>query len=163
MKKMWCADKRLPCALADLSMKLREWNRVTFGNIFRRKKRNELCLGGVQRAMERGVTGHLLTLEKELREEWCIILLQEEMLWLQKSRHAWLKLGDGNTRYFHTSTLIKRRRNRIEALMDEGDRRVDKKEELKIMAVNFYANLFNSTGEHNAVLTRGCFSNMEQK
>lgn len=54
-----------------------------FGNIFKRKKCNELRLGGVQRALVMRGSGHLLMLERELREERRIILLQEELLWLQ--------------------------------------------------------------------------------
>ena len=44
------------------------------------------------------------------------------MLWFQKSREKWVELGDRNTKYFHTSTIIRRCRNRIEALKDNEDR-----------------------------------------
>lgn len=46
MKKAWNGEVSLPHALKDLSVKLRAWNADTFGNIFRRKRRNELRLGG---------------------------------------------------------------------------------------------------------------------
>lgn len=39
-----------------------------------------------------------------------------EASWLQKSRNEWLKSGNGNNKFFHTSTLIRRRRNMIETL-----------------------------------------------
>lgn len=61
-----------------------------FGNIFRRKKHNELRLGGVQRALANShSSGYVLRLERELREERSLVLLQEELLWLQKSRIEW--------------------------------------------------------------------------
>lgn len=60
----------------------------------------------------------MLRLEVKLKERR-EILLQEELLWLQKSRNECLKVGDGNTKFFHTSTLIKRRRNKVEALLDD--------------------------------------------
>lgn len=69
-----------PYALKELSIKLRAWNKATLNNIFRRKKRKELRLGAVQRAMEMRMLGHIIALEKELREERNLILPQEELL-----------------------------------------------------------------------------------
>jgi hypothetical protein len=43
-------------------------------------------------------------------------LLQEESLWKSKSRELWLTSVDLNTKFFHTSTLIRRRRNSIDTL-----------------------------------------------
>jgi hypothetical protein len=37
-------------------------------------------------------------------------LFQEESLWKTKSRELWLTATDLNTIFFHTSTLIRRRR-----------------------------------------------------
>lgn len=48
LKRAWCGEKQLPSALRDILAKLKAWNKATFGNIFRRKRRNELRLGGVQ-------------------------------------------------------------------------------------------------------------------
>lgn len=111
LRREWNINTNLPTTLKDLVAKLRAWNQDTFGNIFRRKKRNELRLGVMQRAMARSGSNYLLNLERELRKERSLILLQEEMLWLQKSRIEWLKSGDSNTRFFHTYTVIRRRRN----------------------------------------------------
>lgn len=38
---------------------------------------------------------------------------------MQKSRVEWLKMGDRNTKFLHTSTLIRRRMNKIEQLKNE--------------------------------------------
>lgn len=40
----------------------------------------------------------------------------EEDLWHQKSRSTWLTTRDLNTKFFHLSTIIWRRRNSIESL-----------------------------------------------
>lgn len=52
------------------------------------------------------------TLKNQLND----LLLQEEILWKNKSKETWLTCKDLNTRFFHTSTLIKRRRNAIDQL-----------------------------------------------
>ena len=41
------------------------------------------------------------------------------MVWRQKSRELWLKLGDKNSKFFHLSTIIHRRRNNIDAIKNE--------------------------------------------
>jgi len=48
---------------------------------------------------------------------------REEIKLKQKSRELWLQEGDRNSRFFHTATLIKRRRYNIsEILLDNGQR-----------------------------------------
>jgi hypothetical protein len=44
------------------------------------------------------------------------LLIQEESLWRNKSREVWLTCKDLNTKFFHTSTIIKRQRNAINFL-----------------------------------------------
>lgn len=43
-------------------------------------------------------------------------LSRNESMWRQKSRETWLKDGDRNTRYFHTSAVVHRRHNNIDAI-----------------------------------------------
>lgn len=52
--------------------------------------------------------------------EW---LTRVELLWRQKSRETWLKEGDKNSIFFHLSTIIRRKRNSIDAIKD--DRHMD--------------------------------------
>lgn len=53
----------------------------------------------------------LIRLEEKLKRERNEVLLQEELLWRQKSRVDWIRAGNKNTRFFHTSMLTRRRRN----------------------------------------------------
>lgn len=157
LKKEWKGEEKLHCALRDLSTKLKDWNKMTFGNIFKRKKRNELRLGGVQRAISNSQSHFMVRLERELREERRLILLQEEMLWLQKSRVNWLRHGDSNTKFFHTTALIRKHKNKIEALVNSEGRWVEEKEQLKDLAVDFYTNLFQSEMEQPVEYLLGKF------
>ncbi|XP_052287360.1 uncharacterized protein LOC127898893 [Citrus sinensis] len=81
-------------------LKVMDWNRQQFGNIFWRKRRLMARLGGIQRALEKYSSQGLLELELKLRTELEEVLTQEEIFWLQKSRKDWLLLGDRNT-YSH--------------------------------------------------------------
>ncbi|GKD65668.1 hypothetical protein Tco_1307776 [Tanacetum coccineum] len=78
-------------------------------------------IAGVQKALVERRDKYLLKLEGRLRCEYDNVLAQEEELWFQKSRMEALRDGDRNTNYFHTSTIIRRKFNRIEALKNDAD------------------------------------------
>lgn len=92
------------------------FNKEVFGNIFQRKRTPDNRIHGVQRSLETVDSVRLLNLEQQLQQEYDHVLFQEEMLWFQKSKEKWVQLGDRNTRYFHTQTMIRRKRNRIHRL-----------------------------------------------
>ncbi|KAG6642416.1 hypothetical protein CIPAW_09G139300 [Carya illinoinensis] len=58
----------------------------------------------------------LISLETDLKTNINELLLREESFWKQKSRITWLTTTDLNTKFFHASTAIRRRRNRIDNL-----------------------------------------------
>lgn len=86
MKDNWSFAGSLTEALKDFKLKLKAWNKSTFGNIFLRKKRNTLRLEKVKKALDKRVSRAFLKLERVLLQERQELLKQEELLWLQKSR-----------------------------------------------------------------------------
>ena len=98
---------------------IKNWNREIFGNMLRRKKRCQVRLNGIQRSLSRAPSHRLQKLEKELSVEYNTILEQEEIMWHQRAKVEWLKYGDGNTKFFHLPTIIRRRKNTIQSLKDE--------------------------------------------
>jgi hypothetical protein len=58
------------------------------------------------------------TSEKEvsLKLDLNNLLVKEESLWKSKSRETWLTCRNLNSKYFHTSTLIRRRANAVNFL-----------------------------------------------
>lgn len=81
------------------------FNKEVFGSIFKRKRKIEARIKGIQQTLERVDSLSLLHLEQALQHEFNHILFQEELLWFQKSRENWVKLGDKNTAYFHAQTV----------------------------------------------------------
>ena len=72
-------------------------------------------------------------------EEW---LRRNEMLWRQKSHETWLKDGDKNSKFFHLSTIIRRKRNSIDALKDDFGNWLSCKKDIRGHVVDKFTNLF---------------------
>lgn len=139
----WDTGLSTPVALNRLRWQLKKWNKEVFGNIHVRKEKVVSDLKAVQDLLEVVQTDDLLMKEDTLLKEFDVLLHQEETLWFQKSREKLLALGDRNTTFFHTSTVIRRRRNRIEMLKDSEDRWVTEKEALEKLAMDYYRKLYS--------------------
>lgn len=70
---------------------------------------------------------------------------KEEMYWEQRARVNWLRAGDQNTKFFHSSTIQRRKRNKILKIRDGSDVWHEKEEEIADIFMNFYSNLFSSS------------------
>ena len=139
----WNRDTNTPAALNELRRTLRKWNKKVFGDVQQRKDKLVSDIKVIQDQLELQQTDELLRKEEELVKEFEIVLEQEEMLWYQKSREKWIKSGDRNTSYFHTSTIIHRRRNQIEMLKDDGGRWISNAQELEKLAIDYYRRLYS--------------------
>lgn len=67
--------------------------------------------------------------KKDLLSRYGEVLQKEEIFWRQKSRENWIREGDRNTKFFHSSVKVKRSLNRILSLrlkdgtsMDDSNR-----------------------------------------
>jgi hypothetical protein len=65
----------------------------------------------------------LESLENELQDQLATTLYQEEYLLHQKSRGKWIANGDCNTEYYHSKTIVRRRRNKFVSLRNEASGR----------------------------------------
>lgn len=63
----------------DFTSKILQWNKVTFGNIFHRKRRLLARLGGIQQAIEVKLTRSLSRLERKLKNELKEVFTHEEL------------------------------------------------------------------------------------
>ena len=118
------ADKEgdLAEAISIFKTKAQRWNREVFGNVFIRKKKILARLLGTQKALAHCPNSFLINLQKQLSEEYNLILELEEELWAMKSKTNWIISGERNTAYFHVSALHRRSKNRITCVQNsEGE------------------------------------------
>ncbi|XVF09573.1 hypothetical protein REPUB_Repub07fG0106000 [Reevesia pubescens] len=99
---------------------------------------------GAQKALEDRPNPFLFKLEKELLAEYEETLMHEELLWFQKSRSNWIQFGDKNTKFFQTFKIIRRRRNKIDALkMSDNSWCVDQSE-LQTMVLCHFQEVYST-------------------
>lgn len=110
--------------------------------IFFRKKRWILGgIEGVQRAQANQFSHNLQCLEKDLVTDFNNILAQEEMLWFQKSWAKWIVQGERNTRFYHLSTIIRRRKSKVTFLKNDNN-----DEDISNLVQIYYVDLFRNRG-----------------
>ena len=114
--KVWNQAHSLQGAINTFSVEAKRWNKDHFGNVFQKKRRVMARLNGVQKIVDARPTSQLLDLEKHLQRELESILDQERDIWALKSRVNWMILGDINTSFYHLSTIVRRKKNRISAI-----------------------------------------------
>ena len=110
--------------------KARRWNKNVFGNLFHRKKIVLVRLRGIQAAMSINPNNFLVDLEKYLRAKYHEIAKMEKEFWAMKSQITWLVERDMNTSFYHTSALVRRRRNCISRMKDNVGNWIQREREI---------------------------------
>lgn len=68
-------------------------------------------------------------------------------MWKQKSKDNNLRFGDRNTKYFHTQTLRRRRRNRILSIIDNNGNNLDTHKEISDTLTAHFKEIATSPGD----------------
>ncbi|OMO94467.1 reverse transcriptase [Corchorus capsularis] len=126
---------------------VKTWNREHFGNVFYKKQKLLSRLLGAQKALSDQPSQFLIDLDSFLRKELQLVLRQEESLWAMKSRVSWLTKGDNNATFFHTSTLVRRKKNKIIKLKDDSGNDVVGADCISHIA-NFFLKLYSSESDY---------------
>ena len=118
VRDAWSSQPTLMQAQSSFTAKANAWNKIEFGNLFHRKRRILARLRGIQENLSFRPNDFLVDLERKLQIEYAEVTKLEEEFWAMKARILWLVEGDRNIAFYHTSALVRRRRNRILCMKD---------------------------------------------
>lgn len=97
--------------------RLEGWNKTDFSHVGRK-------IYDLQKHLEwielQPTAPNIVQLMRNTRIELNGWLEKEDAMWHQQSRLTWFQEGDRNTRFFHTKTLARYKKNLIEGLMDSN-------------------------------------------
>lgn len=127
-------------------------NTEVFDNLFQRKRHIMNRLAGIHRSLTTHHNPYLRQLETELFCEYNSIMDQEEIFWKQKSRNTWSRDGHHNRRFFHLSTITRRRRNKIEGLYNSQGQWMNTKEGLHSLVTEYLTDLFEAPGHYTRAI-----------
>lgn len=139
-----------------------KWNKKVFGNCQSRINLLLQKIKDIQSNNDSADNGFFeATLQSEL-SEW---LLRSEILWRQKSRELRLKEGDKNSKFFHLSTIIRRRHNHIDAVKGENGNWVTGSNRIREKFLQHFKELYKeeevSFPDHLDNLIRPCITDDE--
>uniref|UniRef100_A0A803PT85 Reverse transcriptase domain-containing protein n=1 Tax=Cannabis sativa TaxID=3483 RepID=A0A803PT85_CANSA len=148
IEKVWvtpCDGHRSFCVVKKLHLAknaLKRWNHDCFG--FFNKKLRELYsrLAYIQNAP---ITPGFILEEDQIQIEILDLEKKMERIWKQKSRELWVKQGDCNSKFFHTATILQRRKNHIYAINDHGDHWLQNCDDIGNYFVENFKTLFTSS------------------
>jgi hypothetical protein len=125
-------------ALKDVMSNLYKWKGVHFKSLHKEIERRRLLLEDLNLRTDVNCEAEKSRLAKEMDE----LLYREEISWLQRSRVAWLREGDRNTKYFHRQASRRHKKNRIRKLKrSDGTTTIDTVE-MEAMARDYFRDLF---------------------
>jgi hypothetical protein len=114
-------------------------------NVLKKPKRH---LQQAQRDFEAAMNGPLTEENAEIAKELSnlieLLLEQEEVHWMQRSRANWLQHGDRNTSFFHNFARARRKKNFIKKLRSNETDWVEGSENLKPLILEYFDQLFTS-------------------
>jgi hypothetical protein len=138
-------DFCLPKKLENTKVALLKWNSLHFGNIHKQINDTLKLLDITQKTTP---SHSSFELEISLKVDLDNLLIKEESLWRSKSRESWLTYKDLSTKYFHLSTLIRRRSNAVNFLKLDSGVWVSSRTEIGDHFSAHFTNIFTSTNPH---------------
>jgi hypothetical protein len=163
IRNSWILSDNWSPNIQRVTNNLKDWNHNLFGNIFKRKRRVIKRLEGINNNLVQGENDRLRILKIELELEYNQIVHQEESYWMLQAKNKWLSQGDANTKFFHQSSITRRRRNHIMALKNASDDWVYDDSDLQDLVTNFFKELYTSNGIPSSdLVTQNGFPSLDE-
>uniref|UniRef100_A0A803Q610 Reverse transcriptase n=1 Tax=Cannabis sativa TaxID=3483 RepID=A0A803Q610_CANSA len=124
---------------------LKKWNQEVFGFSDRRLVALRRQLAEIQKE---SISHASVQREAEVQLEIIEMEGRMDRIWRQKSRENWIRFGDANSKFFHTSTIICRRRNSIGCVEDSHGVWLSDREEIGNYLNKHFSDIFESTGSN---------------
>ena len=144
IQRSWASTIGLPIQqkLADCREDLLKWGEK-FSRDFRKrisecKHRMSQFRGGRDQEGLEGFT--------ELKKQYNELLHSHEVYWKQRAKTLWLKEGDMNSRFFHATASMRKKKNTIEKLRNDQGMWCSNPCELDDLITKHFKNLFSSGG-----------------
>lgn len=138
-----------------------KWNREVFGHIFSRKKELLKKLRNLERCLGNGNNHNVMMEQQMVWREYEQVLIQEEVLWFQKSRTKCLTFGDRNTKFFHGIIVVRRRRNKIDVIQNEEGVFIVQKDVLENYVISYFKNLFSDDFDYTPFCLTNSFPSLD--
>lgn len=132
--------------LNQLRSFLTQWSRESFPN--NRKLINEL-LEKLNACKNDCCDENGRTKAADIAKQIDCLWEKEEQYWAQRSRVQWLSYGDKNTKFFHTTTVQRRQRNKVSRIRNSNGVWVEKDEEVASCFSSFFKDLFHTVGDRD--------------
>lgn len=135
--------------VVNCSTKLQGWGRRKRVR-FKEEINQCVCILEELRAQPNGMihTQYISTREKHAR-----LLVHEEAFWKQRAKMHWLKEGDMNTKFFHTSAITRGKVKKVSKLRTDDGRMATSQEDMCNVAQDYFEQLFSANvGVHEPVL-----------
>jgi hypothetical protein len=125
-------------SLRSVMSSMYKWKNTHFKSVPKEieKKRSQL------EALRESTDDDSIMLRAGLEKEMDELLYREEILWMQRSRIAWLREGDRNTKFFHRRASWRSKKNRIRKLKHPDGTWTQDTQEMEDLARDFMQNLY---------------------
>jgi hypothetical protein len=138
-------------ALKNMLAALKQWSLTHFSSV-----RKELETLRAQLASLQATNADSGAVKETIRN-MNDLLYREEMLWLQRSRVAWLREGDRNTKFFHQPAAWRARKNRIRKLRRGDGVWVHDMNEMIGMVNDYFKTLYDKDDNVNPQVVSSLF------
>ncbi|KAL6579793.1 hypothetical protein OROMI_007817 [Orobanche minor] len=145
--------KKLP----RLKLTLREWNKVTFGNIFQIVDLAQKKVGEAEERFDTDPNMANMVHLKKSNAELTLVLAMEESFWKQKAHVKWIMEGERNTKIFHDLVKKKRHNNQIHNIHVNGNI-ISNPTDIQESAVEYFSGLFDNESTNSDQFNHDLFS-----